>query len=430
MTNAPIRDATKPTLDDALRRRSLIASNLGNALEWYDWNVYAIFTPFLAAALFDDTNRVSALLSTLAVFGAGFLMRPLGGIVFGIVADRIGRQRVLVTTMLTMALASLAIGLLPGFDNVGVWASVGLLLCRLVQGFAHGGEATAVYTYVAEIAPRRRRGLWSSLVFVSVIAGSLLATGLGALLTSNLGQAAILQWGWRIPFVLGGLFAVVVLYLRRSAMESDAFDHAVAAEPLPKHVRRQAVRPALKILFFTASVPVVYYTWIAFGASNAINEHGMAASDAFVASFLAQLTAVATIPLFGWLSDRIGRKKIALGYAVASGALVVPLTLLISDAGWTLFVAQALAITAWAMIASIYAAMVAEQFPARVRTRGIGIPNSFSNALFGGTAPYLSSWLVTVDRSWVFAAYLVVLCVVSALLAPTLREGRGIDMSE
>jgi len=430
MTTAPTTDVAPAAADPVLRRKSLIACNLGNALEWYDWNVYAIFTPFLAAALFDDNQPVSALLDTLAVFGAGFLLRPIGGVVFGMIADRIGRQRVLVITMLTMALASLAIGLLPDYGHIGFWASVGLLVARLAQGFAHGGEATTVYTYVAEIAPRERRGLWSSLVFFSVISGSLLATGLGALFTANLTDSDLAHWGWRIPFLLGGVFAVVVLYLRRHAMESEAFDHSAATEALPAPVRRQAVRTAVKIALLSASIPLVYYTWIAFGASNAISVHGMAASDAFAASFFAQATALVTVPFFGWLSDRVGRRWIAFAYAAGSAILVIPLTMLVSDAGWTLFVAQALAITCWAMIAAV--------FPAFANELGIPIPRflmragncSAANALFGGTAPYLNSWLGTVDMGWIFTAYLIVMCLVSAITALALNEGRGADLTE
>ena len=210
--------------------KSLVASTTGQLFEWYEWTAYAVFAPFIAAAMFNNDNPVSALLATFAVFAVGFLMRPLGGIVFGRIADVRGRKHVLIVTMLMMASASLLIGVLPSYDSIGIYASVLLLLSRMIQGFAHGGESATAYSYVAEIAPPHRRGMWGSLVFVAIMGGTVVAYGVGGGITALLSESAVGAWGWRIPFLLGALFALFVLYLRSSMEESDVFDTAATIE--------------------------------------------------------------------------------------------------------------------------------------------------------------------------------------------------------
>lgn len=213
-----------PTL--ASRKKSLLASSVGNVLEWYEWSAYAVFAPFIAAAMFSNSDPVSALLSTLAVFAVGFLMRPLGGIIFGRIADKRGRKFVLVTTMLMMATGSLIIGVMPTYSTIGAWASLILLAARVMQGFAHGGESATAYSYVGEIAPPHRRGMWGSVAFIAIFGGSVLAYTVGGVVTSSLSDTAVGQWGWRIPFLIGALLALFALYLRRSMEESDVFDAA------------------------------------------------------------------------------------------------------------------------------------------------------------------------------------------------------------
>ncbi|WP_044476333.1 MFS transporter, partial [Rhodococcus aetherivorans] len=190
---------TAPTL--ASKKKSLFASAVGNVLEWYEWSAYAVFAPFIAAVMFNNSDPISALLSTLAVFAVGFLMRPLGGIVFGRIADRRGRKFVLVTTMLMMATGSLVIGIMPTYESIGAWASLILLAARIMQGFAHGGESATAYSYVGEIAPPHRRGMWGSVAFIAIFGGSVLAYSIGGAVTSSLSETAVAEWGWRIPFL-------------------------------------------------------------------------------------------------------------------------------------------------------------------------------------------------------------------------------------
>lgn len=448
-----------PDRDRALRR-SLAGSVVGNALEWYDWNAYAVFAIYLAAALFDEADKTSALLSTFAVFAVGFVTRPVGGVLFGMLTDRIGRRAVLVITMVMTAVSSVLVGLIPSYDRIGAWSSVSLLIVRLVQGLGHGGESAAAFAYVSEIAPAARRGLWSSSVFTGVSAGTLLATGLGAVLTTTLSSDALASWGWRVPFLVGGVLGFFALYLRNSAVESEIFtadgrDGTDQAADAPaggaRHPtgtadggggaaaearwqaawpRRRLLGVGTRIVIITASIGVMYYSWIVFGAGNAVERHDMDPGTAFTASFLAQLLGMLTLPLWGRLSDRYGRRPLALGYAVGSALFAVPITLVITSAGWTLFVSEAAAVLLWAMMAAIYPALVSEMLPTRVRGKGIGIATSLANTVFGGSTPYLEQLCSSLRLGWLFIGYLCALCLLSAYAVATMPETRGIDLRD
>lgn len=336
-----------PASAAAGKKKSLLATTAGNILEWYEWSAYAVFAPFIAAAMFSPNDPVSALLSTLAVFAVGFLMRPLGGIVFGRVADRRGRKFVLITTMLMMAGGSLVIGLMPSYETVGVWASVILLAARIGQGFAHGGESATANTYIAEIAPHNRRGMWGSIVFVAIFAGSILAYTVGGSVTAVLGESAVADWGWRIPFILGAFLALAALYLRKGMVESEVFDDAAAAtagasapEPLP---RRQIIRAVLLMIAMTSGITAAHYTWTSYASTYAITQQDMPAASAYWMSVVAQLIALVSLPFWGRLSDSVGRRPLMLAFAGLMILLQLPLMGLISFAPWTLLAASSLA---------------------------------------------------------------------------------------
>jgi MHS family alpha-ketoglutarate permease-like MFS transporter len=433
---AELEEAGRPSLRS--RTKSLFASTAGNLLEWYEWGAYAVFSPFIAAAMFEPTDPSSALLATFAVFAVGFLMRPIGGWVFGLIGDKRGRKKILLATMLLMAGASLAMGFAPGYEQIGVWASVLLLFLRCLQGFAHGGESAASTTYVAEIAPKERRGFWTSAVFIAITGGSVLAFIIGAILTSTLGETVVAEWAWRIPFVLGGLLAVLVLWLRRNMNESDIFEdekadaaaEATTAAPVAPKNRKRNLMIALKMIFFTAGVTAVNYTWGSYMTAFAITERGMDSSTAYWMSAVAQLICCISMPFWGMLSDRVGRKPMIFAFAILSAALTIPLTGLVSDQGWTLLVAVGIALTLWAIPGSIYSAVLAENFPTRIRTRGIGVAYALSVALFGGTAPYLNQLFVSIDAQWMFNVYIICLCALTFVATMFMRETKGIDLKD
>ena len=408
---------------------------MGNVLEWYEWSAYAVFAPFIAGVMFDQSDPLSALLATLGVFAVGFLMRPLGGIVFGRVADRRGRKFVLVTTMLMMAGGSLVIAVMPTYETIGAWASLVLLGARVAQGFAHGGESATAYSYVGEIAPPHRRGLWGSVAFVAIFGGSVLAYTLGGMLTSTLSDSAVSDWGWRVPFVLGALLALVALYMRRSMDESDVFESdrepssdGNTGDAASATSRRGIARSVLVMIAMVSGIAAAHYTWTSYVSTYAITQQGMDSGTAYWMSVLAQVIALVSLPFWGALSDRIGRRPMLLFFAVPMVVLQYPLTRMITDQGWTLLVATSVALLVVSAPGSILSAVLSENFPTRVRTQGIGFAYSLSVAVFGGTAPYLNQLFSNLGFGWVFGAYIMLLCGLTGLSCLFIRETKGMEL--
>lgn len=433
---APAQGVQRQSLSHILRARSLVAAGVGNTLEWFDWTVYAVFSPFIARALFNPADPVSALLATLAVFAVGFVSRPLGGFVFGIMADRIGRRGVMLSTMVLMGIGSLIVALTPSYAQIGGWSSLIVLLARLLQGFAHGGESTASYTYLAEIAPNRHRAFWSSSMYFCVGIGALIATLMGSLLSYALGAEAMSDWGWRIPFLLGAALSVAVLFLRRGMMESDVHEEhsealaGSAGGTVAEWSRKKIVSRAVGIFFYQAGTTLPYYIWTAFAAVFAITQRGMDPAAAFTASLFAQIVNIVMVPVCGRIADRIGRKPVTLFYYLATAALTFPMMQIITDAPWTLFVAQGVMLAISACIGGTQPAIIAERIPTRYRARVMGFAMPLSVALFGGTAPYLNSWFYSHGIGWMFNAYVVVICLISAAVVSTWKETKGIDLRD
>uniref|UniRef100_UPI00333F4725 MFS transporter n=1 Tax=Castellaniella defragrans TaxID=75697 RepID=UPI00333F4725 len=431
-------EAAKTRLGDVLRARSMIATSIGNTLEWFDWTIYAVFASYIAKALFNPQDSASALLSTLAVFAVGFVARPLGGLVFGNLADRLGRKSSLLVSMLLMGAASLLIGLLPSYAVIGGWASFLLLVARLVQGFAHGGESTAAYAYLAEIAPAKKRAFWSSSLFFSVGLGVMIASVFGSLLSRNLDPADMDAWGWRVPFIAGAALSVVVLYLRRHMMESDVYEadqtqrheragHAGA--PQESWSRSRIFKRTVGIFLYQASAVLPYYIWTSFIAVFAITQRGMDPGAAFTASLGAQAINIIFVPVMGWLADRIGRKPVTVFFYLANAALIIPMLNSITSDPWSLFVAQTVMLVIGACVGGTQPAILAERVPTRYRARILGIALPLAVALFGGTAPYLISWSYGRGLGWAFNTYLVVVCLIGCVVVATWKETKGIDLS-
>lgn len=414
-----------------LKRRSVVASTIGNVLEWYEWSAYAVFTPFIAAAMFNSEDKVSSVLATLGVFAVGFLMRPLGGIVFGRIADVKGRKFVLIFTMLIMAGGSFLIAVLPGYGQIGVFASLILLLVRVAQGFAHGGESATANSYIAEIAPARRRGFWGSIVFVAIYGGSVLAYTVGGVITNVFSEAAVSDWAWRIPFALGGLLALVALWMRRGMVESDVFeadDQVEAVAPVPVD-RGRVARAIVLVVLMTSGITAAHYTWTSYASTLAITERGMDAQTAYWATVGAQIIALVSLPFWGLLSDRIGRRPVLIGFGVLMAILQYPLMGMITDAGWSLFIASTLALLVVSMAGALLSAVLSEAFPTKVRTQGIGFAYSVSVAVFGGTAPYLNGLFNSLDLSWLSSGWVILLCLATIVAVVKLPETKGKDLN-
>ena len=481
-TTAHTSAAHPPTPGDAARearrtqRKSFAASIVGQLLEWYEWSAYAVFAPYIAAALFNPEDTVSGLLATFGVFAIGFLFRPLGGIVFGRIADRRGRRFVLVTTMLLMASASVLIGLLPTFTTIGIAASLLLLLARIVQGFAHGGESATANSYIAEIAPARSRGLWGSAVFMTIFGGAFLAFILGGVITGVLTEPEVQSWGWRIPFLLGAVLAVVALWLRVGMVESDVFtaededaeaavgaDAATVAggEGAPRTeaaagagtdtgaARRDPGQDGLGadsfsartlqplsaglsivlIFFLVSGVAASNYTWTSYVSTYAQTQEGMDPNGAYWSLVAALVVGLASLPFWGWVSDRVGRKPVLYVFSLGIIVTIFPLMGFIDDRPWTLFVSTSIALFLLSAGAGLLASVMAETFPTSSRTAKIGFAYSLATAVFGGTTPYVNQLAVAWDVPWASNLFIAFAAVLALWGAWRLPERKGIDLT-
>jgi len=422
----------QPVQPHAAPKRHLAAIGLGHAIEWYDWGVYAVFAPFFANQFFDSSNAATAVLASLAVFAVGFGARPLGGIVFGLLADRRGRRFAMMVAVACMAAASLVLGLTPSYHVIGIWAPIVLLFTRLLQGMACGGELPAAQTYLSEIAPPARRGRWSSLIYIASVSGNTTGIALGLLLTSQLSTAAMHEWGWRVPFLVGGALGLITLYMRRVMDEPEVF-RASGESARGRDIfatilghRRQCVQVVGLSIGFT----VVYYAWVIAAPSYAITTLKIGTTQALTAAIGAALVFMATMPLWGALSDRIGRKPVLLISVLGSAVVQFPLQWLLQDSAWQLFLALLIAMVPLAAGVSILPAVYAELFPTGIRSSGMAIPYSITVALFGGTAPYLQGWTSEHLGRSAFDAYVVVVLLITAVTVLTLPETRRNSLDE
>jgi MFS transporter, MHS family, alpha-ketoglutarate permease len=426
------------------RARTLFGIGSGNAMEWFDWGVYTTFTPFFASQFFDSGDPVSDVLSTLVVFAVGFIARPFGGWLFGWIADRKGRKLAMALTVALAALGSLAIGVSPNYATIGIGASIILVLARLGQGLAHGGELPSAQTYIAETAPRQRRGLWSSLIYFSGTIGQLAGTLLAAVLSTWLSRDAMSAFGWRIPFVLGGVFGLYALYMRLRMHETEVFvDEAVDADPTAadgadpptgKGAIWQTVKEHPKLLFqvvgMTVGATVLYYAWAISAPAYVINVLHVPAAGALWAGVAAQVVFLVVLPVWGIVSDRIGRKPVLITAVIGTAVLSYPLNAMLDASPWSLFFAMSIALVFLGGFTAIGPAVFAEIFPTRIRAVGLAVPYSIAVALFGGTAPYLQTYFAGRDMSSTFVWYSVALGLISGLVVLTLPETKGIDLKD
>lgn len=421
------------------RRRAadLVAVNIGNALEWFDWNIYSIFAAYFAAQFFATGDPISDLLSTLAVFAVGFVMRPIGGWLFGAIADRRGRRFSLTLAILLAAAGSLLIAVAPTSDAVGWFAGVILLVARLVQGLAHGGETGSAFTYLAEIAPREKRALWASTPWLGVGVGTMGATGLGVLMTSLFTPEQMNAFGWRIPFAVGALIGVYAIWIRLRMAESDVHEESRRTEADGPKRRlidvfremRENSRALLTIVGLTISGVVAFYTWFIFAPSYAVREFGMDDTTALVAGLLGQAVFLIAVPVMGALADRWGRRPVLLIFSVGFAVLAFPLEALLGDNPFSLWLAMAAATVLMAANCAPLGAIFAELVPTRVRATIIGIGYATAGAVLGGTAPYLNTWLSSIGQHGLFVAYMIVLCVISTVVALAMKETRAKDLT-
>ncbi|HEX4250912.1 MAG TPA: MFS transporter [Pseudonocardia sp.] len=425
MTTPPVGAPKRPR-----RVSDLVGLGAGNAMEWYDWGIYATFSAFFASQFFNGTPG-SAFLKTLAVFAVGFVARPFGGFLLGWLADRKGRKVAMTLSVGLASIGSLVIAVTPTAGAIGVFAPIILVLARLLQGLAHGGELPAAQTYLSEVAPRLKRGLWSSLIYASGSVGVLGGTVLGAVLAATLNHQQMISFGWRIPFLLGGLFGLYALVLRVRMQETEIFEaqRDKPRQPIGRQVLAHPVQ-LLRVIGFTMGGTVIYYVWAISAPAFAIAERGTDPAGALWAGSAATVLYMAALPAWGALSDRIGRRPVMLIAVVALAVLYFPLDALIKGQTWQLLVSMSVALVITSAISAIGPAVLAEFFPTGIRAAGVGVPYSLAVALFGGTAPYLQSYFNQQHHSGVFIWYSIGLCAVTAITVWFMPETKGMDLAE
>jgi MFS transporter, MHS family, proline/betaine transporter len=404
-------------------RRAVTAAVIGNLLEWYDFAVYGYLALILAAHFFPKGDEVAALLSTFAAFGVGFVVRPLGGILIGRLGDVKGRKAALTLTIFLMAAGTVLIGVLPSYQSIGVWAPALLVLARLVQGFAAGGEWGGATAFIVEWAPERRRGLFGSFQQSSVAAGLLLGSGVTALLSSVISPEQLESWGWRVPFLLGGILAPVGIYMRRNIEETPAFQRV--REEVQIEPSMPPLQLAARAFGFTVVWTSAYYILLSYMPTFTQKYIGLGRSEALWSNTLGLLVLVVFAPLAGWWSDRIGRKPLLLACCLALAVLSYPLfrAMLAHPTLATVMCVQVLFGLIIAAFSGPGPAAIAEIFPTRSRSTWMSAGYSLSVAVFGGFAPFVATWLIArtgspLSPTW----YVIAAALVSTLVIASLRE--------
>jgi len=409
-------------------RRAVRGAAIGNTVEWFDFAIYGFLATYIAEKFFPSGDETAALLNTFAIFAAAFFMRPLGGFFFGPLGDRIGRQKVLALVILLMSCSTFAIGLVPSYDTIGVFAPLLLLFLRCLQGFSAGGEYGSGACFLAEYASDKHRGFVVSFLVWSVVVGFLLGSLTVTGLETVLSEGAMDSYGWRIPFLIAGVLGAVGLYIRLRLGDTPEFEALrdegeVASSPLKEAVTT-SWRPILQIAGLVVIHNVGFYIVFTFLPSYFTKTLGFTKTDAFVSITVASLVALILIPPLGALSDRIGRKPLLIAGSLAFAVFAYPLFLML-NAG-----SLAVAIAAHAGLAAIESVFVcaslaagAELFATRVRSSGYSIGYNVSVALFGGTAPYVATWLVArTGNDLAPAYYVIVAALVTLITVLTMRE--------
>ncbi|GAB3575272.1 MFS transporter [Amycolatopsis endophytica] len=412
------------------QRKAIVAGAVGNTVEWVDWAVYATFAPVFAGQFFTPGNETTALLSTLAVFAVGFVMRPIGGAVLGAYADRHGRKKGLTLTISLMAGASLVIAVCPTYEKVGVLAPLVLLLARLVQGFSAGGEFGSSSAFLIESAADGRRAFAGSWQQVSVGAGALIASLLGTVLNSTLSEPQLQSWGWRLAFAIAGMLGLVGLWLRRSVHETEAFTRIKdrpRGNPLTAMFRDHP-KAALRVAGVTIAGTLIYYVWVTYMPTYAHLATGIPLSEALLANTLAIVVFLVLLPFGGLLSDRIGRKPTMAAFAVGFLLFSWPAFHFLADSFWTLLVIEIVGMVLIIGYSANCAVIMAEQFPAEVRTTGIGLPYALAVALFGGTAPYVTTWMNTGGLGHLVWLYVAIAALIGVGVYTTMPETKGKEL--
>ncbi|MDI9777641.1 MFS family transporter [Pseudomonas sp.] len=399
---------------------AIVGASSGNLVEWFDFYVYAFSAIYFAASFFPSDDPTVQLLNTAGVFAAGFLMRPIGGWLFGRLADRHGRKNSLMISVLMMCFGSLMIACLPTYSSIGAWAPALLLLARLIQGLSVGGEYGTTATYMSEVALRGQRGFFASFQYVTLIGGQLLAVLVVVIMQQLLSDEELRAWGWRIPFVVGAIAALISLMLRRSLHETSSAETRKDKDAgTIKGLFRHHTAAFITVLGYTAGGSLIFYTFTTYMQKYLVNTAGMPAKTASYVMTGALFLYMVMQPFFGMLSDRIGRRNSMLLFGALGTLFTVPLLMALKTVSspFMAFVLITLALCIVSFYTSISGLVKAEMFPPQVRALGVGLAYAVANAAFGGSAEYVALGLKTMGMENTFYWYVTAMMAIAFLFS-------------
>lgn len=417
-------------LRDAERRHAIAAATIGNGLEWFDFTVYGFFTPIIARLFFPAGDDLTSILLTVGTYGVGFFMRPVGAVVLGVYADRAGRKAALTLTILLMAVGTALLGFAPTYAQAGIAGPLVIVLARLIQGFSAGGEIGGATAFLIEYAPPKRRGYYASWQQTSQALAVVLGGICGTIVTQALDPAAIDSWGWRVPFLFGLLIGPVGFYIRARIDETPVFtddrtrkSESPLRDALAEHPRGIASGFGVTILWTVCTYVLLFYM-----TTYANKQLGISLADAFIATTIGGVVLMLGCPVAGMLSDRIGRRRLLLAAAVAIGVLVWPLFAWV-NATPTLAVLATVQAVLGLLLAAFTGpapALLAEQFPAGLRSTGLSLAYNFAVTIFGGFAAVIVTLLIEETGTKLAPSfYVIAAAVVSALTLLAMRDRTG-----
>jgi MHS family alpha-ketoglutarate permease-like MFS transporter len=399
------------------RIKSIFSGSVGNLVEWYDWYVYAAFSLYFAKAFFPKGDQTAQLLNVAAIFAVGFLMRPIGGWLMGLYADKAGRKSALMVSVIMMCAGSLIIALTPSYTTIGVAAPIMLVLARLLQGLSVGGEYGTSATYLSEMATKESRGFYSSFQYVTLISGQLLALATLIVLQQTLTVEQLESWGWRIPFLIGAACAVTALYLRRGMEETSSFKKAEKPKESLMRTLMRHPKEFLTVVGLTMGGTLAFYTYTTYMQKYLVNSVGMSKTDATSISAATLFLFMLLQPVVGALSDRVGRRPVLIAFGVLGTLFTYPILTALGSvtSWWGAFGLIMVALVIVSFYTSINAVVKAELFPTEIRALGVGLPYALTVSIFGGTAEYLALWFKSIGMESGYYWY-VTGCIACSLL--------------
>jgi MHS family alpha-ketoglutarate permease-like MFS transporter len=414
--------------------RSRVAGCIGHAIEWFDFSIYANFAIFFGAQLFPSTDQTSALLAAFGVYAIGFVMRPAGGWLLGVYADRRGRRAALTLSVTMMSVGSLVMAVVPTYAAIGLAAPALATFARLLQGLSVGGEFAAACSFLAETAPKNRRGFHGSFLFFGTGLGLIAASAITWLLSRVFDHAQMAQFGWRIPFLIGALGSVLAFWIRMRVGETAAFADAQRRRGNEQASLRLLLTQYRKQIWTLIGISILgafsFYLFIVYVPVYAIRRSGASPSVAYAASTVSLIVFTAVQPLFGALSDRIGRRPQLIVMAGAYVVFLYPVVLFTGSTFWSILPVELFGTVLYALFTSIAPAVMAELFGTEVRSLGIGLPFNLVVALLGGTTPYLMTWLQSRGHERWFLVYVCIGSAISLITYILMKETASITLCD